>query len=81
MPLFDGRRANFANESPHQWNVVIQHSHKAARFISSGINGQNVELRFSGSFAPHPQARRATFSVRRSAPDTSREAFDQDNCR
>jgi hypothetical protein len=49
--------------------VVIQHSNKAARFISSGINGQNVELRFSGSFALHPQIRSAMLSSRRSALD------------
>jgi hypothetical protein len=60
---------------------MIQHSHKAARFISSDIDGQNVERRFSGSFALHPQIRPAMLSSRRSAPDTFRKTFDQDNCR
>jgi hypothetical protein len=58
-----------------------EQSHKAARFISSDINGQNVEQRFSDSFALHPQIRRAVLSSRSSALDTSRKAFHQDNCR
>jgi hypothetical protein len=54
---------------------------KAARFASSDIKDLNVELRFSDSFALHPQIGLATSSSRRSAMDTSRKGFDQDNCR
>jgi len=58
-----------------------QQPNKAARFISSDINALNVELRFSGSFALHPQIRLAMLSSRRSAMDTSRKGFNRDNCR
>src|SRR5207244_9328289 len=56
-----------------RWN---QQSHKAARFISSDIKAQNVELRFSGSFALHPQIRPAMLSSKRSATQTSTKSFD-----
>ena len=58
-----------------------QQPNKAARFISSDIKTLNLELRFAGSFALHPQIRLAMLSSRRSAMDTSRKSFDQDNCR
>jgi hypothetical protein len=58
-----------------------QQPNKAARFISSDIKALNVELRFSGSFALHPQIRVAMLSSRRSAMDTSRKGFNRDNCR
>jgi hypothetical protein len=51
------------------------------RFISSDIKAPDVELRFSGSFALHPQIRLAMSSGRRSAMDSPRKGFDQDNCR
>ena len=57
-----------------------QQPNKAARFISSDIKDPNVELRFSGSFALHSQIGLAMLSSRRSAMDTSRKGFDQDNC-
>ncbi len=58
-----------------------QQPNKAARFISSDIKALNVELRFSGNFALHPQIRLAMLSSRRAAMDTSHKGFDQDNCR
>jgi len=60
--------------------MVMQQSHKAARFISSDINGQNVELRFSDSFPLHPQIRPAMLSSRGPAMDTLRKGFKQDSC-
>jgi hypothetical protein len=39
-----------------KWN---QQARKGAQFISSDIKAQKVELRFFGSFAPHPQIRPA----------------------
>src|SRR6266403_662579 len=58
-----------------------QQPNKAARFISIDINALNVELRFSGSCALHPQIRFAMLSSRRSAMDTVRKGFKQHNCR
>src|SRR6267143_1599963 len=51
----------------------------SARFISSDINGQNIELHFSGSFALRRQIRPALSSSRRLATPASRKSFDQDN--
>jgi hypothetical protein len=84
MPLPDGLRANFANDycamECRGFKIWKQTSNKAARFISSDTKALNLELRFSGSFAFHPQIRPTMLGSRRSAADTSRKDFDQDNC-
>jgi hypothetical protein len=79
-----GRRANQETSGvciKSRTEKCGQQPNKAARFISSDIKTLNVELRFSGSFALHPQIRLAMLNSRRSAMDTSRKGFNQDNAR